>query len=194
MSKKVELYKSLDNQVLGVLYRKSQKKFTLKKIYRELDKRLTKLTFEITEIKRILDDLLQQKYINSFGVGAKTKYQITNDGIKKYRQIMNEYFERTAHEAYMKRIRAEYEAKEKGVPYIKPIEERNSITTDEYKKLTKWDKKLWTRHDYDGRDRPTGYRRKTEADRRKNRGTWFACIFCTVVLFVFGLVLILVVG
>jgi len=165
MSKKVELY-SLDNQVFYILDCNPQKKLTLKKICRELDKRPTKLTFEITEIKRILDDLLQQKYINSFDVGAKTKYQITNDGIKKYQQITDEYFARTRKEAsqraFDKRMAAQLRAKEEGVPYIKPLEERNYITLDEYKKLTREEKKKWTRTWSNGspyhRDR--GYERK----------------------------------
>lgn len=74
--------------VLKVLYDDWEEKLTLEEISKEVGKETTILTtIDAAELKMLLDDLRQLKWIEEFLTDTKTKikYQITHDGIRKWK-------------------------------------------------------------------------------------------------------------
>lgn len=188
--------------VLEVLGGNWREMLTLEEISKEVDKRVGKettvlTTNDATELKRILDDLRQDKYVNIFDLddGTKTKYQIHHKILKARFDSNDGKFHHYIDPLKMERFESPQERRaredqEKRAYYSR----RKYLSREEYKKNKKYiNKKGWGTNQigYGGSIGETvGYKRITKAERKRSLRDWYVLFACMAIPIIIAFVVI----
>jgi len=217
-------YLSTANLVLKVLGDNWLEKLTLEEIRKKVAKEVGKETIDdymitrndATELKRILDDLRQDKYVNIFDLddGTKTKYQITREGRGMHEKILKErlvsitrrfMYQRDPLQDERDKLAQAKKAEEKRV-YGTPQEKRayyssqTYLSREEYKKNKKYiNKKEWQQNVIDGvPSTMMGYSRKSYSprarlERKRDRRDWYFIFACMAIPIIIAIVVIILI-
>jgi len=202
MSKKKSFFTA--RLVLEVLGGNWREMLTLEEISKEVDKRVGKETTVITtndatELKRILDDLRQDKYVNIFDLddGTKTKYQIHHKILKARFDSNDGKFHHYIDPLKMERFESPQERRaredqEKRAYYSS----QNYLSREEYKKNKKYiNKKEWEQYVVNGGIHSysrKSYSPRARLERKRSRREWLTILICMLIPIIVSAIFFLV--